>query len=502
MFEEKKYESLEQLLQENRVMYHFAKLCQIPHPSFKEKRLSDYLLRWAKDQGLEASQDEYHNVFIRKPATPGYEDAPAVMLQAHIDMVCEKAPEVEHDFDTDPIRIQLDGDLLSTGGRTTLGADDGIGVAYALAILEAQDLPHPPLEVLLTTAEEEDLSGAQNVDASSFKARMLINIDNAVEHELLAGSCGGIGVEVELPAEPEPVPDGYQAYQVELSGLLGGHSGEDIHRGHGNANILLGRLLHACVRELPVRIGALNGGSFRLAIPRDAQVLLYIPVDKEEKFKEIVDKMTEVFRREYEAVTPEFAVSVSVPVTGADCGGEARACSPEAARRLVQALYLSPNGINEMNNAVPGVVESSDNLGELRLEMEQGRFVIIYEIRASFDSTREYLYQKIQILTELLGGTVRGFTDYPSWSFDPHSRLRKTASEVYQREFGEKIVTKAVHAGLECGCLMPKMPGLDAISIGPDAWGLHSPQERLSISSTDRVYWFVKKMLEEMRPES
>lgn len=499
MFEEKKYESLGQLIRENRVIYHFAKLCEIPHPSFKEKRISDYLLGWAVNQGLEASQDEYHNVLIRKPATPGYENAPAVMLQAHIDMVCEKAPEVEHDFDTDPIRIQLDGDLLSTGGRTTLGADDGIGVAYGMAILEAEDTPHPPLEVLFTTAEEEDLSGAQNVDASSFKARMLINIDNAVEHELLAGSCGGIGVELALPAEIQPVPTGCLAYQLTISGLLGGHSGEDIHRGHGNANILLGRLLYACVKELPVRIGSLSGGSFRLAIPRDAQAVIYIPVDKKEKFKEIVEKTAAVFRREYEAVSPDFAVTV-LGERGAGTGNaEIRASSPEAARRLVQALYLSPNGISEMNNAVPGVVESSDNVGELRLETTEGRFVIVYEIRASFDSTREYLYQKIQVLAELLGGTFRGFADYPSWSFNPHSKLREIASEVYQREFGEEIVTKAVHAGLECGCLMPKMPGLDAISIGPDAWGLHSPQERLSVASTDRVYWFVKKMLEEMK---
>lgn len=497
MFEEKKYGSLSQLLSENRVLYHFAKLCEIPHPSFKEKRISDYLLDWAKGQGLEASQDEYNNVLIRKPAAPGYENVPAVMLQAHIDMVCEKAPGVEHDFDTDPIRIQLDGDLLTTGGRTTLGADDGIGVAYAMAILEAEDIPHPPLEVLFTTAEEEDLSGAQNVDASSFKARRLINIDNAVEHELLAGSCGGIGVELALSAEIEPVPAGYLAYQLTVSGLLGGHSGEDIHRGHGNANILLGRLLYACVKELPVRIGLLSGGSFRLAIPRDAQAVIHIPVDKKEKLKEIVEKMSAVFRREYEAVSPEFTVTVlEERGTG---GAEISASSPEAAKRLVQALYLSPNGISEMNNAVLGVVESSDNVGELRLEKAEGRFVIVYEIRASFESTREYLYQKIQVLAELLDGTFRGFADYPSWSFNPHSELRKIATEVYRREFGEEIVTKAVHAGLECGCLMPKMDGLDAISIGPDAWGLHSPQERLSITSTDRVYWFIKEMLAEMK---
>lgn len=527
MFEKKNYESLEQLLEENRVFYHFAKLCQIPHPSFKEKRLSDYLLGWATERGLYAAQDVYNNVFIKKSGTPGYEDAPAVMIQAHIDMVCEKTPETDHDFDTDPIRIRLDGDLLSTGGRTTLGADDGIGVAYAMAILEADDIPHPPLEVLFTTAEEEDLSGAQNVDASSFQARLLINIDNAVEHELLSGSCGGIGVEVTLPAGLGPVPYDCPAYRVSVSGLPGGHSGEDIHRGHGNANILLGRFLYACEEEFPVRIGELAGGSFRLAIPREAQALLYIPAEKEERFLEIAEQKKKEFFREYEAVAPDFTVSVlkvesraalaedgsqtslsgessqtAVPGTASRAAQpetDRRAALPEAAKKLIQALYLSPNGISDMNNAVAGVVESSDNLGELRYDRESGQFILVYEIRASFESTREYLYEKLQILAKLLGGTCRGFADYPSWSFNPHSMLREKAAAVYEREFGEKMHVKAVHAGLECGCLMPKMPGLDAISIGPDAWGLHSPQERLSVSSTDRMYRFIKELLAELR---
>lgn len=492
MFEAKAYDSLEQLLKENRVLYHFNELCKIPHPSFKEKRISDYLVKWAGERGLSAVQDHKWNVFITKPAAKGYENAPAVMLQAHIDMVCEKAPGVEHDFDRDPIRIRLDGDILSTGGRTTLGADDGIGVAYAMAILEADDIAHPPLEVLFTTAEEEDLSGAQEVDASSFKARFLINIDNAVEHELLAGSCGGMGAELSLPAGLLPRPAGTRACEVSISGLPGGHSGEDINKGYGNANCLLGRFLYACLERFDYSAASVTGGSFRLAIPREASAVLLIPADRVGELKEIAAEMGEKFRQEYAAVAPELALTAAET----DYAGET-AAPPDAVRRLLTAIYLSPNGILEMNNSVPGVVESSDNMGVIR--MEDGKFIITYEIRSSFATTREYLYQKLSVLADLLGGECRSFAEYPSWIFRQDSELRRLATEVYRREFGEEIKTVAVHCGLECGCLFPKLPGLDAVSIGPDAWGLHSPQERLSISSTDRVYHFLREILAGIR---
>lgn len=484
--------TLDELIKENRVFYNFAKLCEIPHPSFKEKALSDFLLEWAKERKLFATQDHKWNVFIKKPATPGYEDGPAVMLQAHIDMVCEKAAGAEHDFDKDPIHLELEGDLLTTGGRTTLGADDGIGVAYAMTILESGDIPHPPLEVLFTTAEEEDLSGAQEVDASDFKARMLINIDNAVERELLAGSCGGMGAELKLPMEFAQIPAGYVACEVKLSGLPGGHSGEDINKGHGNANILLGRLLHFCRQSFSFMLGDLVGGSFRLAIPRDASCVLLLPADKIQKLSEAAAGMAEIFKREYEVVAPEF----SVTVTKVEFSPK-KAVASESVKRLITAILLSPNGISEMNNAVLGVVESSDNLGEIRLE--DGNAKLIYEIRASFDTTREYIYERIQMLAELLGGVCGGFADYPSWEFTPVSRLRQLTTEVYRRKFGEEIKTMVVHCGLECGCLYPKMPGLDAISIGPDCWGLHSPQERLSISSTERVYQLITGVLEEIK---
>lgn len=486
--ERKTYEGIPQLLIQNRVLYHFSELCKIPHQSFKEKEISDYLLNWAGERGLFAVQDHKWNVFIKKPASAGHEASPTVMLQAHMDMVCEKAPEVVHDFETDPIHLELHGDILSTGGQTTLGADDGIGVAYAMAILEAEDIPHPALEVLFTTAEEEDLSGAQEVDASSFEARLLINIDNAVEHELLAGSCGGMGVMLRIPADECEVPEGYSAYNVNISGLFGGHSGEDINKGNGSANSLLGRLLYAYRCEFSFYISKLTGGSFRLAIPREAEVFLYVQKDKEQELMSITKRIREQFQKEYEVAAPGLRVELKKSERR-----DRQAASPEGVKGLITAMLLSPDGVSAMNHAVEGVVESSDNMGEIR--MEDGSFVLVYEIRAGFESTREYLYQKITVLAELLDGECEGFATYPSWSFQPASKLRGLITDIYRREFHDEIITRVVHCGLECGCLFPKMMGLDAVSIGPDAWGLHSPEERLSISSTERVYHLIKSVL-------
>ena len=480
------YQNLSTLLQD-RVFHHFGALCKIPHPSFGERQISDYLLQWARGLGLDAHQDQRWNVVIKKPASPGYEQAPTVILQAHMDMVCEKAPGVQHDFAADPIHLELDGDTLSTGGRTTLGADDGIGVAYIMAILEDSSAVHPPLEAVITTAEEEDLSGALELDASTLCGRLLINIDNAVEHELLSGSCGGIGVELALPIEYAALPDNYSAFELLLSGLPGGHSGEDIRNGHGNAIQLLGRLLHGLQGALPLAVADFSGGNFRLAIPREARAVILVPTESESNVCAMVEQMQRLFTKEYRVVAPKLRVELR------PCAKPERVLSAPSLLRLIQALYLSPNGILEMDSAVPGVVSSSDNFGELRLVKDQA--VLVFEIRAAHESARDYIHQKLEVLAELLGGQCRGFAAYPGWAYNPDSRLRTLAQAVYQNEFGEEIRPVTVHAGLECGCFFPKIPGLDAISIGPDTWGLHSPSERLSVSSTQRVYRYIKALL-------
>ena len=344
----------ERLLQEP-VFRHFHTLCQIPHPSFREEQISRYLFDWACERGLEAHRDAHRNVLIRKPAAAEYENAPGVMLQAHMDMVCEKAPGAAHDFETDPIRWQIEGDRINTNGRTTLGADDGIGVALALSVLEDDSLPHPALEVLFTTAEEEDFSGAAGFDTAAMRSRYLINLDHCCDREFLCGSCGGQAAELEVPVESGAVPEGWIACTLTVSGLLGGHSGEDIHRGHGNAISLLVRLLLALEEQgIPFQLGPVAGGSFRLAIPRDAAAVVCFPAGAQEKLRSAVEQLKDAFAMELSASGAQLTVSLASTERPAWCA------APDA---LLTAALLSPDGIYQMNETLTGLVDTSDNMG-------------------------------------------------------------------------------------------------------------------------------------------
>lgn len=301
------YKSVEDL-REHRVFYHFSEISKIPRQTFFEKEISDFILNWAKNLGLEAHQDEKYNLLIRKAASSGYENQKPIIIQAHIDMVCEKKPEVEHDFKKDPIKFVLDGDILSTGNRTTLGADDGIGVAMAMAVLEDKNLKHPPIDVILTTAEEEDMSGALNVDKSWFYTNRLINIDHVVDDEIIAGSCGGKGAELKFPIEYEKKSDKYKGYKIKISGLRGGHSGEDIHKGRANANILLANLLNLLRENMAFLISDLKGGNFRLAIPREAYVTVALEEKNGETFKELINKYESEMKKIYEETDKDLKI--------------------------------------------------------------------------------------------------------------------------------------------------------------------------------------------------
>ncbi len=492
--QEESFSTLETLLQQP-VFHYFSKLCQIPHPSFKEKAISDFVYQWAKEKSFFTWQDAWHNVFMRKPASPGYENRPAVMLQAHLDMVCQKANGVEHDFLKDPIHLELEGDILSTGGRTTLGADDCIGVALIMALLDDDSFPHPTLEVLFTTAEEEDMSGAQNVCADDFTAQYLINIDNAVENHSVTGSCGGFGVNFYLPVAWESVPEKSTAFHVKVEGLLGGHSGEDIHRGRGNATIFLARMLLAAREQMPLQLSSVRGGTFRLAIPRDAEAVVVVPAAQVEQFQNIVHTVGDALQQEYKAV----AGGLKVTVEKADCSDNGQVVSQDTVDNFLKIMVLSPNGISEMSASVTGIVQSSDNLGEVRLEAEENRFTFVYEIRTSFRSKADYLFAKIQMLAQIVGGTCEKFAAYPGWPHNPDSKLIPLVQSLYQDMFAAPMAATPMHSGLECGCLMEKRPALDAISLGPDCWDLHSPQERLSVSSTLRMYAFLQALLQKIQ---
>jgi len=476
-----------QALCADRVFQHFYEICQIPHGSGNEKGVSDYLLHWARGLGLEAEQDRVLNVLIRKPASPGREDQPVVMLQAHMDMVCEKAVGVEHDFARDPVRWVIDGDILSTGGRTTLGADDGIGVALAMAILEDGRLSHPALEVLFTVMEEEDFTGAGGFDASKMNASYLINLDNTSDREIICGSCGGMQADIQIPVPFEPTPAGWTTCRLSISGLKGGHSGEDIHRGRGNANILLARLLMAAEACCDYRLAQIRGGSFRLAIPREAEAILCLDPAQIPALKETLAGMEAEFRAELAATAQRVTVSLALAPPAERCARPAT---------VITALTLIPDGIYQMNEVLTGLVDTSDNLGEVYLDPD--RLHCVLEIRSARNSLRTYLFQRLERLAALLGGSCRWCSAYPSWEFRPDSHLRQVCSRVYEDMFGFEPRFLTVHAGLEVGYFFQHRLGLDAVSIGPNCRDFHSPTEALEISSVKKVYGYLCRLLAAM----
>lgn len=477
----------EELLQQ-RVFFHFHQICQIPHGSGNEKALSDYVRDWARDLGLDAYQDDADNVLIRKPATPGYQQSPVVMLQAHMDMVCEKAEDIQHDFTADPIEWVIDGDMLSTGGRTTLGADDGIGMALAMAILEAEDLNHPALEVLLTTMEEEDLSGASRFDKSQMKASYLFNLDHVNDQEILCGSCGGMQADIHIPVRPEPIPETYISCRLSVSGLKGGHSGEDIHRGRGNANILLARMLMALEGCCQFRLNQIRGGSFRLAIPRSAEALVWLDPGQLDLAQKVLWEIENQVRSELASTGHRVKVRLE-PAEAESWGVDPK--------NVISAMVLVPDGIFQMNEMLTGLVDTSDNLGEVYLDERELHFVI--EIRSARDSLRTYLFQRMERLADTFGGTCSWSNAYPSWDFRPDSPLLRLCGEVYERTYNEKPIFLTAHAGLEVGCLFGEKSDLDAVSIGPECSDFHSPSESVRIPSVNKVYEFLCNILAEIR---
>lgn len=465
----------------NEVLNLFEQLSQIPRESGNEKAVSDWIRDWALERGLEVRQDDIWDLLITKPASKGYEDHPPVLMQAHIDMVCEKDSDSDHDFSKDPIRFKTDGDWIVSASGTTLGADNGVGVAAAMAVLGDKDLPHPPLEVVFTVQEETTFAGAESVDVSSCKAKRMINLDHADERELIVGSCGGTGVIFTMPLEREGnVPEGKQAFLIRVSGLKGGHSGEDIHRGRGNAINLLLRLLE----NADVSIVSITGGTNRLAIPREAEAVVFASDAK--ALQETVAEAEAVFRKEY-GQAPDLAITVeSAAETGAPL-------TEEAFRKIASAVRLYPNGIAQMNGNLEGLVESSDNIGIISTEGDV--LTLTSEVRGAYQSTVADITKTIEALAEIMGAEVEYFGGYVPWEFEAESELRNLAVGLYKEMFGGEMKQLALHAGLECGFFAEKIPGLDLISIGPDCQYFHSPQERVSITSIGHFYEFLKALL-------
>ena len=467
---------------EHPVLRLFAQLNRYPRESGAEWPVSHWIRTWAIAHGIWVRQDEVGNLVLRKPASTDYGEHPAVMLQAHIDMVCEKNTDSKHDFRKDPIELAVDGEWLTAADGTTLGADNGIGVAAALAILEDEELAHPPLEVVFTVQEETTFIGAESVDVGDLLATRLINLDHADEHELIVGSCGGTGAELRMQIERAAAGQEPRTFHIALRGLKGGHSGEDIHRGRGNALLLMLRLLE----ELDLPVVDFRGGTNRLAIPREAEAVVLCA--DEEGLREAVARMEEIFRKEYFVTAPELTIEVMPLET------QWRASlSRESFQRLSALLRTYPNGILQMNGNLPGLVESSDNIGIL--EMDEAEVKLVSEARGAYQSTIEDAKRSIRAVAELFDAQVRFFDGYVPWEPVAESPLREKAVDTFREMYGEPMQELALHAGLECGFFAEKMPGLDIISIGPDCQYFHSPQERVRISSVERFYDFLKELL-------
>ena len=470
-----------------RVFYYFEELCKIPHGSGNTKQISDYLVSFAKEHGLEYVQDEMNNVVIYKPATEGYEDAPAVILQGHMDMVCEKRPDVDHDFTKDPLNISVKDGYVTANG-TTLGGDDGIAVAYGLALLESKDLAHPALEVLITVDEEIGLLGAEGFDCSVLKGKRLINLDSEAEGSLWISCAGGLSGISTIPVQRVEA-EGQKA-AVKITGLMGGHSGAEIDKKRANANVLMGRFLYSLQQETAYEIISLAGGQKDNAITREADAELL--VEDINSVKACAEKLQKGFREEY-AGTDE---GITVEIT--DLGvASAKVLHPTSREKVLFFLMEVPFGIQKMSGSIDGLVETSTNIGIVKLGEDE--FLGSSSVRSSVEAAGAALSDKICYLTEFLGGeyTVQGA--YPAWEYRKESPLRDQMVEVYEEMYGEKPNVVAIHAGLECGLFYKKIEGLDCVSLGPNMKDIHTSEEVLDIASTERVWKYLVKVLESLK---
>lgn len=471
------------------VFYYFEEICKIPHGSRNTKQISDYLVNFAKEHGFEYVQDELNNVVIYKPATAGYENAPTVILQGHMDMVCEKRPEVEHDFEKDGLNLSVRDGYVSANG-TTLGGDDGIAVAYALALLDSTDIPHPALEVVITVDEEIGLLGAFGLDCSVLKGKRMINMDSEAEGSLWISCAGGLSAVSSIPVQRVEAEG--KKVQVKVCGLMGGHSGSEIDKKRANANILMARFLYGLKREADYELISLEGGQKDNAITREAVAELLIDGEQTEAVKAYAAKVQEGLREEYEGSD----AGITIQITEGDVES-AMVLHPTSREKVLFYLMEVPFGIQKMSGSIEGLVETSTNIGIVKLYEDE--FFASSGVRSSVEAARDALSDKIQYLTEFLGGeyTIQGA--YPAWEYRKESPLRDKMVSVYEEMYGQKPAVVAIHAGLECGLFYKKIEGLDCVSLGPDMKDIHTSEEVLDIASTERVWNYLVKVLEQLK---
>ncbi|WP_369789914.1 beta-Ala-His dipeptidase [Rouxiella sp. WC2420] len=469
----------------------FAKVCSIPHPSYHEEALAKHIIDWAAEQGIHAERDQVGNILLRKSATAGMENRKPVVLQAHLDMVPQKNNDTVHDFLKDPIQPYIDNGWVKARG-TTLGADNGIGLASALAALVAKDVEHGPLEVLLTMTEESGMDGAFGLQPNWLQAEILINTDSETEGEIYMGCAGGIDFITTLPLQREAVPDDFTTLKLTLKGLKGGHSGAEIHLGLGNANKLLARFLCKHAEKLDVRLLDLTGGTLRNAIPREAVAQLAVAADKVEAFKAAAEEFQSVIQFELAAVEKNIKLVIEA------AHSDVKALSKDSQSRFLGLLNATPNGVIRMSDDVKGVVETSLNVGVV--SMKEGEAEIICLIRSLIDSGKDYVVSMLTSVGQLAGAKTSPKGDYPGWKPDPESPVMAQVREIYQGLFNKTPNIMVIHAGLECGLFKKPYPEMDMVSIGPTITGPHSPDEQVHIGSVD-LYWQLLTALLKAIPE-
>lgn len=471
------------------VFRYFEEICSIPHGSGNTKQISDYCVRFANEHGLRYIQDGSNNVIIFKDGTAGYENSEPVIVQGHLDMVCEKTSDCPIDFEKDGLTLRVEDGIISADG-TTLGGDDGIAIAYALAILDADDIPHPPLEAVFTVDEETGMYGAVDLDCSPLKARTMLNIDSEEEGVLLVSCAGGVSAACHLPVSREEA-GGVEA-TLEISGLTGGHSGVEIDKGRANANVLLGRVLNELSKEVAYQLISASGGLKDNAIPREASAKLVINPEEVPALEKLTKKYHKIFADEYRSADPELSLKVSF-------GGEGnfRTMDENSKKRTVSALVNLPGGIQRMSVDIPGLVQTSLNMGILKTADDE--VVMSYAVRSSVGTEKEEVLSRLNNLMDLLGGTVECAGDYPAWEYKRDSRLRDLMTEVFEQQYGRKPSVEAIHAGLECGLFAGKLPGLDCVSFGPDMKDIHTTKERMDIASVQRTWTYVLEILKRLK---
>lgn len=466
---------------QSKVIDYFLELTKIPHCSGEEKQISDYLVQFAKDRNLKVVQDEALNVIIYKNASPGYESKEPVILQGHMDMVCVKLDELYFDFNTQPLPIVIDGDWLKTEG-TTLGADNGIAVAMAMAILDDNTLQHPPIEILITTDEEVGLLGAASVDGSLFKGRTLINLDSEEEGTFLTSCAGGVRNVIELPVTYTE-PKKSHAYEIRIFGLAGGHSGIEIHTNRANSNKLLGRVLSALG---DVEVARVSGGEKMNAIAKQS----FATVVSNEGLAEQLEDLANTFQTEYSVSDP----GLNISVTGVEM--PEKVFDEQSKEKVIALLTLIPQGVQAMSQHMEDLVETSSNLGVLVTEEGVVKFESAH--RSSIESKKKILVDQFELLAKAYGGKAMTQGDYPGWEYNPQSAIRELFQETYKEITGKDTITTAIHAGVECGILQNKIGQMDMISLGPNMADVHTPFERLSLSSSEKTYHLLTEVLKRL----